>query len=57
MDVPVLLIEFEGVVADTAAARRAALVESLVIDVPVITRAGGFGGVDALSELLWAPPS
>jgi uncharacterized protein YgbK (DUF1537 family) len=30
-----------------------ALVESLVVDVPVITRAGGFGAVDALSELLW----
>ena len=32
MDVPVLLIEFEGVVADTAAARRAALVESLSVE-------------------------
>ena len=30
-----------------------ALVESLVVDVPVITRAGGFGAIDALSELLW----
>ena len=30
-----------------------ALVESLVIDVPVITRSGGFGAVDALSDLLW----
>lgn len=34
-----------------------ALVESLVIDVPVITRAGGFGAVDALSELLWESAS
>lgn len=32
MDVPVLLIEFEGVVADTATARRDALVESLAIE-------------------------
>jgi len=32
MDVPVLLIEFEGVVADTAAARRGALVESLAVE-------------------------
>ena len=32
MDVPVLLIEFEGVVADTAVARRAALVESLAVE-------------------------
>ena len=32
MDVPVLLIEFEGVVADTAMARRDALVESLAIE-------------------------
>ena len=32
MDVPVLLLEFEGVVADTAAARRAALVESLAVE-------------------------
>ena len=31
-----------------------ALVESLVIDVPVITRAGGFGGPEALIDLLWA---
>lgn len=31
-----------------------ALVESLVIDVPVITRAGAFGGTDALVDLLWA---
>lgn len=30
-----------------------ALLESLVIDVPVIARAGGFGGDDALVELLW----
>ncbi len=30
-----------------------ALVESLVVDVPVITRSGGFGAADALSELLW----
>jgi uncharacterized protein YgbK (DUF1537 family) len=34
-----------------------ALVESLVVDVPVITRAGGFGAVDALSELLWEKAS
>jgi HAD superfamily hydrolase (TIGR01509 family) len=32
MDVPVLLIEFEGVIADTAAARRAALAESLAVE-------------------------
>lgn len=32
MDVPVLLIEFEGVVACTAVARRAALVESLAVE-------------------------
>lgn len=32
MDVPVLLIEFEGVVADTAATRRGALVESLAVE-------------------------
>lgn len=31
-----------------------ALVESLVVDVPVITRAGAFGGADALVDLLWA---
>ena len=32
MDVPVLLIEFEGVIADTAAVRRAALVDSLAVE-------------------------
>lgn len=32
MEVPVLLVEFEGVVADTAAARRSALVESLAVE-------------------------
>jgi D-threonate/D-erythronate kinase len=31
-----------------------ALVESLVVDVPVITRAGAFGDPDALVDLLWA---
>jgi D-threonate/D-erythronate kinase len=30
-----------------------ALVESLVVDIPVITRAGGFGTDDALVDLLW----
>ncbi len=30
-----------------------ALVESLVVDIPVITRAGGFGADDALVDLLW----
>jgi beta-phosphoglucomutase-like phosphatase (HAD superfamily) len=32
MEVPVLLIEFEGVIAETAAARRAALAESLAVE-------------------------
>jgi beta-phosphoglucomutase-like phosphatase (HAD superfamily) len=32
MEVPVLLIEFEGVIAETAAARRAALMESLAVE-------------------------
>lgn len=32
MEVPVLLIEFEGVLADTAALRHAALVETLAAD-------------------------
>jgi beta-phosphoglucomutase-like phosphatase (HAD superfamily) len=32
MEVPVLLLEFEGVLADTAAMREAALVESLAVD-------------------------
>ena len=32
MEVPVLLVEFEGVVADTAAARRSALVEALAVE-------------------------
>lgn len=31
-----------------------ALVESLVVDVPVVTRAGGFGGPEALVDLLWS---
>ncbi len=30
-----------------------ALIESLVVDIPVITRAGGFGTDDALVDLLW----
>lgn len=30
-----------------------ALLESLIVDVPVIARAGGFGNDDALAELLW----
>jgi uncharacterized protein YgbK (DUF1537 family) len=30
-----------------------ALVESLVVDIPVITRAGGFGTDHALVDLLW----
>lgn len=30
-----------------------ALVESLVVDIPVITRAGGFGSDEALVDLLW----
>lgn len=30
-----------------------ALIESLVVEVPVITRAGGFGADEALVELLW----
>jgi uncharacterized protein YgbK (DUF1537 family) len=30
-----------------------ALVESLVVEVPVVTRAGGFGADDALVDLLW----
>lgn len=32
MEVPVLLLEFEGVLADTAAMRQAALTESLAVD-------------------------
>lgn len=40
MEVPVLLIEFEGVIADTAAARRAALAESLAVE--------GIAGTDAV---------
>ncbi len=32
MEVPVLLVEFEGVLADTAALRRSALTESLAVD-------------------------
>jgi beta-phosphoglucomutase-like phosphatase (HAD superfamily) len=40
MEVPVLLIEFEGVIAETAAARRAALAESLAVE--------GIAGTDAV---------
>ena len=40
MEVPVLLIEFEGVIAETAAARRAALAESLAVE--------GISGTDAI---------
>jgi HAD superfamily hydrolase (TIGR01509 family) len=32
MEVPVLLVEFEGVVADTAAVRRAALIDALAVE-------------------------
>jgi HAD superfamily hydrolase (TIGR01509 family) len=32
MEVPVLLVEFEGVVADTAALRRAALIDALAVE-------------------------
>jgi HAD superfamily hydrolase (TIGR01509 family) len=41
MDVPVLLIEFEGVLANTAALRAAALTEALAVD-----------GIDATAVLL-----
>lgn len=37
MEVPVLLVEFEGVLADTAAMRQAALVETLAADGIVLT--------------------
>ncbi len=39
MDVPVLLVEFEGVVVETAQARREALVESLAVEGIVCTEA------------------
>lgn len=41
------------VVVHGSVAPGTALVESLVIDVPVITRAGAFGGRHALVDLLW----
>lgn len=39
MEVPVLLIEFEGVLAETASLRKAALAESLAVDGIVLTAA------------------
>lgn len=56
MDVPVLLIEFEGVVADTAAARRAALVESLAVegiavDARLLALAAGLATEDAVRRI------
>jgi len=56
MDVPVLLLEFEGVVADTAAARRAALVESLgvegiVADERALAQAVGYSTEEAVRRV------
>lgn len=39
MEVPVLLLEFEGVIVDTAAARRAALIESMGVEGLTVTDA------------------
>lgn len=41
------------VVVHGSLAPGTALVESLVCDVPIVTRAGGFGAANALSDLLW----
>lgn len=53
MEVPVLLIEFEGVIAETAAARRTALAESLAVEGiactdAIIAAAAGYATEDAV---------
>ena len=53
MDVPVLLVEFEGVIVETASARRAALAESLAVEGIVCTeaileQAAGYATEDAV---------
>ena len=63
MEVPVLLVEFEGVLADTAALRRDALAESLAADRLSLTaeltrRIAGYGVEDSIRiarEELGAP--
>ncbi|MBX3133960.1 MAG: HAD family phosphatase [Gemmatimonadaceae bacterium] len=63
MEVPVLLVEFEGVLADTAALREAALAESLAADgielsAAFLTAASGRATEDAIRrirELAGAP--
>ena len=56
MEVPVLLIEFEGVLADTAALRRDALAEALALDGialtdGLLTLASGHTTEDAVSRI------
>jgi len=56
MEVPVLLIEFEGVLADTAALRRDALAEALALDGISLTDeltqlAAGYATEDAVSRI------
>ncbi len=56
MDVPVLLIEFEGVIADTTVARHAALVESLAVegisvDAPLFALATGHSTEEAVRRI------
>lgn len=53
MEVPVLLVEFEGVIVETAQARRDALVESLAVEgIPctdaILAQASGYSTEDAV---------
>lgn len=50
MEVPVLLVEFEGVIADTAAMRRDALIESLAVEGITVTDALAAAGAGYPTE-------
>lgn len=50
MEVPVLLVEFEGVIADTAAMRREALAESLAVEGITVTDALALAGAGYATE-------
>ena len=50
MEVPVLLVEFEGVIADTAAMRREALAESLAVEGITLTDALALAGAGYPTE-------
>ena len=50
MEVPVLLVEFEGVIADTAAMRREALAESLAVEGITVTDALALVGAGYSTE-------